>query len=93
MIKYFKCRETEKIWQGIRSRKLPIDIQNRALCKLRQLNASTCLNDLKIPPSNHLEQLSGNRKRKYSIRINDQWRICFEWEDGDIYELEIVDYH
>lgn len=93
MIKSFKCRETEKIWGGIKSRKLPTNIQERVLRKLRQLNASICLQDLKMPPSNHLEQLVGNRKGQCSIRINDQWRLCFEWKNGDSYEVELIDYH
>lgn len=93
MIKSFKCRETEKIWGGIRSCRLPVDIQDRALRKLRQLNTSTCLQDLKMPPSNHLEHLGDNRKGQCSIRVNDQWRICFEWKNSDIYEVELIDYH
>ncbi len=93
MIKSFKCKETEKIWKGIKSRKLPISIQERMLRKLRQLNASICLQDLKMPPSNRLKKLSGGRKEYYSIRINDQWRLCFEWENDDSYEVEVVDYH
>jgi toxin HigB-1 len=93
MIKSFKCKETEKIWRGIKSRKLPTSIQERMLRKLRQLNASSCLQDLKIPPSNHLERLDGSRKEQYSIRINDQWRLCFEWKNNDSYEAEAVDYH
>jgi proteic killer suppression protein len=93
MIKSFKCKETEKIWQGIRSRKLPANIQARTLRKLRQLNASICLQDLKMPPSNRLKQLSGKKKEQYSIRINDQWRLCFDWKAGDSYEVEVVDYH
>jgi toxin HigB-1 len=93
VIKSFKCSETEKIWRGILSHKLPSTIQNRVLRKLRQLNASACLQDLKSPPSNHLEALSGNRKGQYSIRVNDQWRLCFEWNKGDSFEVEIIDYH
>ena len=93
MIRSFKCRETEKIWKGTRSQRLPTDIQERALRKLRQLNASICLQDLKMPPSNHLKRLSGDKKEQYSIRINDQWRLCFDWNDGDSYEVEVIDYH
>lgn len=93
MIKSFKCKETEKIWYGIKSRELPSDIQERAIRKLRQLNASLCLQDLKIPPSNSLEQLSGNKKGVYSIRVNNQWRICFKWKNNDSHEIEIIDYH
>ncbi len=93
MIRSFGCKETERIWEGQASRRLPQDIQNRALRKLRQLDASNTLDDLKNPPSNHLEALKGNRKGQMSIRINDQWRICFRWADGEATEVEIVDYH
>ncbi len=93
MIKSFACKETEKIWLGKFSRKLPSDIQERALRKLRQINASITFEDLKIPPSNHLESLLGDRLGQYSIRITRQWRLCFVWLNGDAYELEIVDYH
>lgn len=93
MIRSFKCEETAKIWSGIKSRKLPVNIQERALRKLRQLNVSFCLQDLKVPPSNYLKQLSGNKKDQYSIRINDQWRLCFAWQNNDSYEVEIIDYH
>lgn len=93
MIESFACKETEKIWWGKYSRKLPTNIQVRSLRKLRQLDASLTLNDLKIPPSNHLEVLSGDRKGQYSIRINQQWRLCFRWENGAAIDVEIVDYH
>lgn len=93
MIKSFACKETEKIWLGKFSRKLPSDIQERALRKLRQINASLTFEDLKIPPSNHLESLLGDRLGQYSLRITRQWRLCFIWLNGDAYELEIVDYH
>ncbi len=93
MIKGFKCEETEKIWEGRSSRRLPHNIQDRALRKLRQLDAALTLDDLRIPPSNHLEVLKGNRKGQMSIRINDQWRICFVWNDREATEVEIVDYH
>jgi proteic killer suppression protein len=93
MIESFACKETEKIWLGKHSRKLPTEIQARALRKLRQLDASLTFNDLKIPPSNHLEQLSGDRLGQYSIRINQQWRLCFHWENGTAFDVEIVDYH
>jgi len=93
MIKSFRCKETEKIWKGKISKKLPPDIQKIARRKLRMLNNSLTLNDLKIPPSNRLEHLKGNRKGRYSIRINDQWRICFDWECGDCRDVEIIDYH
>ncbi len=82
MIKSFKCKETNKIFNRSFSRKLPHDIQRTALRKLRMLNRAVKLNDLKVPPSNHLEALHGNRKGQHSIRINDQWRICFQWSNG-----------
>ncbi len=93
MIKGFKCRETEKIWNGFRSHRLPIDIQNTARRKLRMLNSSSVLSDLKIPPNNRFEYLRGSRKGQISIRINSQWRICFKWENGNCYDIEIIDYH
>jgi proteic killer suppression protein len=86
-------KETEKIWQQENVKKLPIEIQKMGLRKLIMINASIDLNDLKIPPSNHLEKLKGNREGQYSIRINDQWRICFKWTNGNSFEVEIVDYH
>lgn len=93
MIKSFKCKETERIWNEIKSRKFPADIQNRALRKLNMLDSALTLNDLRNPPGNHLETLSGNRKGQMSIRINKQWRICFMWGEGEATEVEIVDYH
>jgi toxin HigB-1 len=93
MIKSFRSKETEKIWNGEFSKKLPTDIQNSARRKLRMINNSYTIEDLRIPPSNRLEKLSGDRKGEYSIRINDQFRICFEWVDGDCFNVEIVDYH
>jgi len=93
VIKSFKCKETEKIFKRSFSRKLPHDIQRVALRKLRMLNRANILNDLKVPPSNRLEALRGDRKGQYSIRINDQWRICFEWFEGEAINVEIVDYH
>ena len=93
MIKSFKDSETRKIFHRQASRKLPGNIQQIALRKLRMLNNSVTLNDLRIPPANRLEKLSGNRSGQYSIRINDQWRICFEWRENDAYEVEIADYH
>lgn len=93
MIKSFKCRETEKVWNGLKSRAFPGDIQDRALRKLRQLDASQALDDLKNPPGNRLEILKGNRIGQMSIRINDQWRICFIWQDSEAHDVEIVDYH
>ncbi|HAG50310.1 MAG: plasmid maintenance system killer [Deltaproteobacteria bacterium GWC2_42_51] len=93
MIKSFKGRETEKVYLRERSRKLPGDIQQIALRKLRMINNAQNINDLRIPPANRLEKLSGNRAGQYSIRINDQWRICFIWKGGDAYNVEITDYH
>ena len=93
MIRNFKDKETEKIFQRQRSRKLPSEIQQVALRKLRMLNRAETLQDLRIPPAKRLERLTGNRKGQYSIRINVQWRICFKWEEGEALDLEIVDYH
>ena len=93
MIQSFKCKETRKIFNRTFSKKFPNDIQRIALRKLRMLNRATILNDLKVPPSNRLEMLKGNRKGQYSIRINEQWRICFSWLKGDAHEVEIIDYH
>ena len=92
-VKTFKDAETEKIYHRERSRKLPADIQQVALRKLRMINNAIKLNDLRVPPANRLEKLAGNRKGQYSIRINDQWRICFRWETDGAYDVEIVDYH
>lgn len=93
MIRSFRNKETEKVFRRQLSRKLPTDIQQVALRKLRMLNRSLTLQDLRVPPSNRLEKLSGDRSGQYSIRINDQWRICFVWQDGDSFDVEIVDYH
>ncbi len=93
MILSFACKETELVWRGRSSRKLPRDIQERALRKLRQLDAAMTVEDLRQPPSNRLEVLQGNRKGQMSIRVNDQWRVCFLWKGADAFEVEIVDYH
>ena len=93
MIKSFKCKETEKIFNRFVSRKFPNDIQRAALRKLRMLNRAVSLQDLLVPPGNRLEELKGNRKGQHSIRINDQWRICFKWMKNDAHDVEIVDYH
>ena len=93
LIKTFACKETKKIWNGQRSSKLPGDIQNRALRKLRQLDAAQTLEDLRNPPGNRLETLKGDRSGQYSIRIQQQWRICFTWDKGNANDVEIVDYH
>ncbi len=93
MITGFRDRETARIWEGKPSRRLPTDIQAIARRKLRMLNNAQSLADLRIPPANRLEALKGRRKGQYSIRINDQWRICFVWNRGQASEVEIVDYH
>jgi proteic killer suppression protein len=93
MIKSFRCKKTEKIWNGEISLHLPRDIQNVARRKLRMLNNAKVLQDLRIPPNNRLEPLKGGRKGEWSIRINDQWRICFKWEDGAAHNVAIEDYH
>jgi len=93
MILSFGSRETEKIWNGDRVKNLPPDIQQIGRRKLRMLNNSQNLADLKIPPSNRLEKLSGKKSDFYSIRINDQWRIIFKWEEGNTTEVTIKDYH
>ena len=93
MIESFKCKETEKIYRREYSKKLPTDIQDVAFRKLRMLNRSSTIQDLRIPPANRLEALTGNRKGQHSIRINQQWRICFEWKGSNAYNVVIVDYH
>jgi proteic killer suppression protein len=93
MIVSFKDKETEKIWNGIVSKKLPREIQDTARRKLRMINNSIDLNDLRIPPANRLEKLKGNLKEFNSIRINNQWRIIFKWDNGNALEVEIIDYH
>jgi len=93
MIISFKDKETEKIWNGTVSAKLPFEIQQTARRKLRMINNSQNINDLRIPPGNRLEKLQGDLKSKYSIRINDQWRITFVWEGNNSFEVEITDYH
>jgi len=89
----FDLKETEQIWKGIRVKKMPINIQKVGRRKLRMLNNSQDIADLKIPPSNRLEKLSGKLDGFYSIRINKQWRIIFKWENGNASEVEIIDYH
>jgi proteic killer suppression protein len=93
VIKTFKDAETQRIHQRERSRKLPVDIQQVALRKLRMINNALNINDLRVPPANRLEKLIGNREGQYSIRINDQWRICLEWQGSDAFNVEITDYH
>lgn len=93
MIRSFRCRETEKIFRREFSRKFPRDIQERAFMKLNAIDSAVHIHDLRLPPSNRLEALKGNRKGQWSIRINDQWRICFEWIRGNAQNVEIADYH
>lgn len=93
MIKSFKSKEAESLFSGRKARRLPADVQKRAMHKLLLLNAAASLDFLRVSPANHLEALTGNRKGQHSIRINDQWRICFVWKGGDAHDVEIVDYH
>lgn len=93
MIISFGSKETEKIWNGTRVNKLPNEVQNVGRRKMRMLNNSQDIADLRIPPSNRLEKLTGNKKEFYSIRINKQWRIIFIWDNGNASEVEIIDYH
>ena len=93
MIQSFGSKETEKIWDGVRSSKFPPEVQKIGRRKLRMINSSIDLNDLRIPPSNRLEKLGGKLKDFYSIRINDQWRIIFKWKADHSYEVKIIDYH
>jgi toxin HigB-1 len=93
MIRSFRCKETEGIFSRSFSKKLPQDVQRAAFRKLRILNRAGSLQDLRVPPANRLEPLHGNREGQHSIRINDQWRICFDWRNGDAHNVEIVDYH
>jgi proteic killer suppression protein len=93
MVKGFRDKESEKVFNGRFSKKLPSDIQRIAERKLILIHRSATLDDLRVPPSNRLESLKGIRKGQFSIRINDQWRICFEWRNDGVYEVEIVDYH
>jgi proteic killer suppression protein len=93
MIKSFRGKETERIWTGEGVRRFPSQLQKIARRKLRMLNSARTLDDLSVPPGNRLEMLSGDRAGSYSIRINNQWRICFAWRNGDALDVEIVDYH
>ena len=93
MIRSFRTKETQKIFQRTFSSKLPADIQQLAYRKLRMLNNARSLADLRVPPGNRLEKLKGERAGQHRIRVNEQWRICFEWLDGDVHNVEIVDYH
>ncbi len=93
MIRSFRDKETERIWRGQRSHKFPANLQERALRKLRQTDASLTLEDLRNPPGNQLEALRADRAGQWSIRVNDQWRVCVRWSDGEAHDVEIVDYH
>ena len=93
MIKTYVFKDTEQLFKGKFIKKLPNNIQRVALRKLKILDAATMLDTLKVPPGNRLEALKGNRDGQHSIRINDQWRVCFIWGQGDAFEVEIVDYH
>lgn len=93
MIKSFQCRDTEKIWRCELVRRWDVGVRKAALRKLTWLDAAKDVNDLRVPPGNRLEKLKGNRAGKYSLRVNDQWRLCFEWRDGHVWNVEMVDYH
>jgi len=93
MIRSFKDKEAQQIFNRERSRKLPETLQRVALRKLRMLNRAMNLRDLRVPPANRLEKMKGDRVGQHSIRINDQWRICFKWRSNNAFEVEIVDYH
>jgi toxin HigB-1 len=93
MIKSFADKETQKVWDRERSKAVPADLQRKALQKLEQIDVVDDLNELRVPPGNKLEKLSGDRAGQHSIRINRQYRVCFVWKSGDAYEVEIVDYH
>lgn len=93
MIKTFACKDTQKLFDREESQKFPSEIRRKALRQLKAVHFAVALDDLRIPPGNRLEQLKGKRAGQYSIRINDQWRICFRWLDGIAYDVEITDYH
>jgi proteic killer suppression protein len=93
MIASFRDRETERLWQSGRSRNLPADLERRAFIKLALLNAAVTLSNLRVPQGNRLEALHGDREGQHSLRINDQYRVCFAWRDGNAFDVEIVDYH
>jgi proteic killer suppression protein len=93
MIRSFADAETEKVWNGVKSRRLPPDIQDKALVKLRMLNRAMTIDDLRNPPGNRLEKLKGVHRDKYSIRVNDQWRVVFSWKEGGAWNVQIIDYH
>lgn len=93
MIKSFKSKEAKKFFNRNYSLKLPRYLQKTALRKLLMIDAATIINDLRVPPANHLEKMKGDRKGQHSIRINNQWRICFKWKQGNAYDIEIINYH
>jgi len=93
VIASFRDKETERLWRSGKSRRLPADLRRRTFYKLAILNAAITLDNLQVPPGNHLEALRGDRAGQHSIRINDQYRICFVWRDGNAFDVEIVDYH
>jgi proteic killer suppression protein len=93
MIAGFRDKETERLWQSGKNRRLPADVQRRAFKKLAILNAAVTLDNLRVPPGNQLEALRGSRAGQHSIRVNYQYRVCFVWRDGNAFEVEIVDYH
>ncbi len=93
MIKSYRDKETEQAAKGMFSRRFPAEIAKRTKMRLERINAAQDIDDLRIPPSHNLEMLFGNRKGQFSIRVNMQWRICFRWENGNAYDVEIVDYH
>jgi toxin HigB-1 len=93
VIQSFADNATEKLFRGMYVKRFPVDIQRRAKMKLNILDAAPSFETLRVPPGNYLEKLSGDRKGQYSIRINDQWRICFRWKDGNAFDVEITDYH
>lgn len=93
MIRTYRNRETQRVFEGERERSFPTDIMQRARRKMVQISAAAELDELRVPPSNHLEALSGGRQGQHSVRVNRQWRICFVWRDGNAYEVELVDYH
>lgn len=93
MIKSFADNETERVFQRLTYRRLSVDVQRTAYRKLLLIDAAESINDIRIPPGNRLEKLKESRAGQHSIRINDQWRVCFRWGDGDAYEVEIADYH
>ncbi len=93
VIKSFRDRETLRVWERRRSKVVPADLQRKALRKLTEIENARELGDLRVPPGNRLEKLSGDRAGQHSIRVNQQYRVCFVWDDGDAYEVEITDYH